>query len=103
MNWYTSDRRARLPADWDARAGKFKRQRKKVDGGKCQARLPSGKRCPRLGTDVDHRSDPDNHDDLQLLCEEHHKQKTQQEARAPGREVRRLKNRPAEQHPGDLL
>lgn len=102
MAWSSSDRRARLPANWDAIRSAFKRKRMALDGGRCQGRLPSGKRCPRLGTDADHRSDPDNHDDLQWLCRKHHDDKTQNEARAPGREVRRLKYRPAEEHPGDL-
>jgi hypothetical protein len=101
MGWEGHDRD--LPPDWPAIRGKFIRQRKHIDGGRCQKRLPSGARCPRPGTDVDHRSDRDDHTDLQLLCDAHHKAKTQQEARAPGQWARGSKKRPGEQHPGDLL
>lgn len=93
--WENSDRRSRLPSNW----GTLVKEVHRRDGGRCTWRLPSGKRCPRKGTDVDHRRNNDDHSlsNLQLLCVDHHKQKTAMEARA-GRRPRRLK-RPPEAHP----
>lgn len=97
--WEGSDRRSRLPADWDQRVKAVKER----DGGRCRWKLPSGARCPRRGTDVDHKRNDDDHDlsNLQLLCRDHHNKKTAIESwrakkskRKPGRE------RPTEQHPG---
>jgi 5-methylcytosine-specific restriction protein A len=98
--WETSDRRLRLPPDWNQRVAEVKRR----DGGRCTWRLPSGKRCPRPGSDVDHRENDDNHDlsNLQLLCRHHHEKKTLREAWA-GRQKRRQKpEKRVERHPGML-
>lgn len=97
MAWETSDRRDRLPPDWHKRVAKVKER----DGGRCTWKLRSGKRCPRRGTDVDHRVSGDNHElsNLQLLCEDHHKRKTQWEAQA-GRGKRKPPPRREERHPG---
>lgn len=99
MAWETSDRRARLPADWSALvAAVWKR-----DGGRCTWRLPSGARCPRPGRDVDHRVAGDDHrmSNLQLLCGTHHDRKTQREAWA-GRKKLKTKKRREERQPGRL-
>lgn len=97
MTWDTSDRRERLPADWWQRVKAVKER----DGNRCTWRLPSGKRCPRRGTDVDHRKPGDDHSlaNLQLLCPDHHKRKTAGEAYA-GRMRRKGRQRPDERHPG---
>ncbi len=96
MAWETSDRRLRLPPDWKQRVAKVWER----DKGQCTWRLPSGKRCPRPGADVDHRVNNDNHDlsNLQLLCRHHHDKKTGREALA-GRRIKRT-GRPEEPHPG---
>ncbi len=98
MAWATSNRRAELPADWP------KRRQACLDtaGGRCEQILPSGARCPRPATDADHKSDPNNHDDLQALCRKHHNDKTSKEAHA-ARAKKGSKNRPAERrHPGRI-
>lgn len=97
MAWETSDRRARLPADWPKLVVKVKER----DGGRCTWRLPSGARCPRPGTDVDHRNPGDDHSlsNLQLLCKYHHDKKTLREA-YQGRKKRKLPRRREERHPG---
>jgi 5-methylcytosine-specific restriction endonuclease McrA len=96
--WQNSDRRSRLPADWNERVAKVWAR----DGGRCTWRLPSGARCPRPGRDVDHRRNDDNHslDNLQLLCGDHHDKKTQGEARRAKAARRKKPRRPEEQHPG---
>lgn len=96
MAWETSDRRARLPADWKKRVAAIWAR----DGGRCTWRLPkTGKRCPRKGADVDHIRNNDDHSpsNLRLLCRVHHDQKTQREAQR-GR-AKRPKRAP-EAHPG---
>ena len=100
MAWETSDRRDRLPADWKQRVAAVKKR----DGGRCTWKLPSGARCPRAGTDVDHRVPGDNHDlrNLQLLCDHHHKKKTAREAWAGKHRRRKPKKRPSPRHPGAL-
>jgi len=99
MAWETSDRRARLPADWNQRVA----QVKKRDGNQCTWRLPSGARCPRPGRDVDHRVNDDNHSlrNLQLLCPTHHERKTSREAWA-GKARKKPKKRAPERQPGLL-
>ena len=98
MAWGTEGRD--LPPDWKQRvAAVWKR-----DGGQCRWILPkSGTRCPRKGSDVDHRYGPSRHhlEDLWLLCREHHDRKTGKEAFA-GRQRRKAKKRPDEAHPGRL-
>lgn len=60
-------------------------------------------RCSYPGKDVDHiinlaNGGTDDLTNLQLLCEWHHKRKTQAEARANRKP--RTERRPAEKHPG---
>ena len=96
MGWEGSDRRAQLPPDWARRVAATKERA----GGQCEAILPiSGKRCPRRGTDCDHKGDPLDHDDLQWLCPTHHKQKTSREA-YQARQPKGSRTRRAERHPG---
>ena len=99
MAWESSDRRARLPANWSD----LVKQVWKRDGGQCTWKLPSGKRCPRKGADVDHRKNNDDHSlsNLQLLCRAHHDKKTQREAWA-GRRRKKPAPRREERHPGRL-
>lgn len=97
-NWLTSDRRAGLPADWDAR-------RKRVldrDGHRCQLRWRG---CTEKATDVDHRRRGNDHSlsNLQSACSTCHKQKTAKESAARKAALRARAKRPAERHPGEQL
>lgn len=97
--WDNSDRRERLPENW---ATELVPAVKKRDGGRCTWRLPSGKRCPRPGTEVDHRVAGDDHSlrNLQLLCGDHHAKKTAQEGRRAKAAKRASRYRSTEDHPG---
>lgn len=99
MAWEGSDRRERLPDDWPDRVAYVKER----DRGRCTWKLPSHKRCPRRGTDVDHRIPGDDHsyENLQLLCAHHHAQKTAREG-LQGRRKRRAPRRTPEAQPGRL-
>lgn len=102
-NWQGSDRRERLPPDWE-------RTRKRIlrrDGNRCTHRDQYGDRCQSMATDVDHIVAGDNHDDsnLRALCAFHHQKKSSSEgaaarARAQWRNKKRFSR--AEQHPGLL-
>jgi 5-methylcytosine-specific restriction endonuclease McrA len=98
MAWETSDRRERLPSNWSA----LVKQVKVRDGGRCTWKLPSGARCPRAGTDVDHRRPGDDHSlrNLQLLCRHHHDKKTAREAWMGKRAARKPRQKRVEKHPG---
>lgn len=98
MAWEGSDRRSRLPANWAALVG----QVKKRDQNRCTWILPSRKRCPRPGTDVDHRRPGDDHSlrNLQLLCAHHHEVKTAMDNRRAKGAIRASKRRAPEEHPG---
>lgn len=96
MSWDGSDRRERLPEDWPARRAACIA----AAGGRCQALLPSGARCPRPATDADHKVPNDDHGprNLQALCKHHHGKKSAGEGNAARR--RPSAKRPAEDHPG---
>lgn len=94
MSWETSDRRDRLPADWDARVAAVKRRAK----GRCEETHHAAG-CDGRGRDVDHIEQGDDHSlaNLQYLSIPCHLRKT------------RLDNgysaavkAPVEQHPGRL-
>ena len=76
----------------------------KRDEGRCTWKLPSGARCPRPATDVDHKYDPEDHRDqaLQSLCAHHHGKKTQREAWAGRQKRKKTRSRREERHPGSL-
>lgn len=94
MPWETSNRRAELPADWD----KIRVAQLERDDNRCTWRLPSGKRCPRRATEVDHYGDKNDHTKLRSLCSDHHKQHTQSQARRARQKGSR--RRRGEDHPG---
>lgn len=101
MAWDSSDRRARLPANWND----LVRQVKERDQNRCTWKLPAtGARCPRRGTDVDHRVPGDDHSlrNLQLLCHHHHERKTVREAWAGRQRRRGSTKRAPEAHPGAI-
>jgi 5-methylcytosine-specific restriction protein A len=98
-NW-DSSRRPKDPPHWkQLRAHTIARA-----GGLCQASPP----CTYPGTQVDHILNVlsgGTHDlnNLQLLCDWHHKQKTAQEAaKARAAKPRHTERRKPEQHPGLL-
>lgn len=107
MAWQTSDRRERLPGNWGAlvRAVKARAKRtSKLGIEQCEWRLPSGKRCPRVGKEVDHRIPNDDHgmDNLRLLCPHHHGKKSSSEGRQAREAFKQSKYRPREDHPGTI-
>jgi 5-methylcytosine-specific restriction endonuclease McrA len=77
---------------------------KKRAKGQCQKRLPSGARCPRRGTDVDHIIPNDDHSlkNLRLLCQHHHGQKSAVEGFQAREAFKRSRFRPREDHPGTV-
>lgn len=100
MSWETSSRRDRLPEDWDQR----RRAVLARCGGRCEAYVRGGGRCPHRATDVDHKRPGDDHSmrNLQGLCSTHHGIKSSREGAAARRALRALRRRPPEDHPGRL-
>jgi 5-methylcytosine-specific restriction protein A len=101
VNWQESDRRSRLPANWPALVAKVKKRAK----GQCEWRLPSRKRCPREGSECDHRVAGDDHrlSNLQWLCDFHHGKKSSLEGRQAKAALRNSRYRDREEHPGTVL
>lgn len=77
MGWNSSNRKSRLPSDWSARRARVGRR----DSWCCQAELASGFQCLEPGNQIDHinRFGGDDDENLQVLCEYHHKIKSSQE------------------------
>ena len=77
MPWETSNRRERLPADWQARR-RFVLER---CGHRCEWMISRGERCPDRATDVDHIKPGDDHSfrNLRGLCSKHHARKSSSE------------------------
>ncbi|WP_407360528.1 HNH endonuclease signature motif containing protein [Microbacterium sp. LBN7] len=102
MAW--TQRHDPLPSDCNAR----RRQTATRAGWRCEAPLDMGARCPEAGMDCDHIINTRSAEgqamgdavhgrwNLQWLCKEHHREKTQAEAKA-AREYRRSFGR----HPGE--
>ena len=95
MPWSTSDRRSRLPADWQRRRARILRR----DRYRCQLRDHG---CLGIATEVDHIEAGDNHDDANLhaVCERCHTAKTLAEAAAARAAIRARGLRNPEAHPG---
>ena len=99
--WDSSDRRRRLPPDWEA----LRRAALIRDDGECQW-VEGGVLCLRPATDVDHvqPSGPDVLTNLQSLCGEHHARKSGREGnaamRAKRRQISERLRKPPEKHPG---
>lgn len=96
MPWDTSNRRDRLPSDWQRKRMRVLRR----DSYRCRATDSLGRRCDGKGSDVDHivAGDNDDEDNLQTLCSWHHARKSSAEGNA-ARRPRATLTRPAEQHP----
>lgn len=99
MAWSTSTRAARLPPDWPNIRTLVKQRAR----GRCQA-SEHHPDCNRIGTDVDHIEQGDNHalDNLQLLSGPCHRAKTARETAERNRARAAMRRRPQEQHPGAL-
>lgn len=97
MTW-GSEKGRELPPNWESEIVPAVKLR---DGGRCKWILPSGQRCPRPGTDVDHRGDPDNHSlrNLRLLCGFHHGRRTAKQGLQARAERKAKKFRRGEEHP----
>lgn len=76
-NWGSSDRKSRLPADWEAR----RKVVGKRDHWLCQWRLEDGSKCGLPGNQVDHiiPSGSDEPENLRVLCQAHHAFKSSSE------------------------
>ncbi|MGG7307551.1 HNH endonuclease [Curtobacterium sp. AB451] len=97
--WEGSDRRERLPRDWEHRRNIVRDNA----GGRCEATMRDGSRCTERGTDCDHIVRGDNHalSNLQWLCGWHHNKKTAREALEARRSTSRpLARKATERHPG---
>lgn len=95
--WKGSDRRERLPADWEARR-RFVFER---DGGQCTEQTRRG-RCKAPATDCDHVVPGDDHSyaNLTSLCGPHHAEKSAREGAAAREALSTATRRPPEFHPG---
>lgn len=95
MSWSTSDRRSRLPADWDS----IKRRILRRDKFKCQLNYVG---CTRKASQVDHKNPGDDHRDqnLQAVCASCHSLKSSREGHEAQAKLRKLRLRPTERHPG---
>ncbi len=99
--WRDSDRRSRLPANWES----LRKQVHRRDNSQCQVRLPSGSRCLEPAVDVDHIRAGDDHrlSNLRCICDWHHSKKSAREgAMAYNAKMKRSKAkfRRVETHPG---
>ena len=75
-NWADSDRRQRLPPDWDARCVEVYR----LKGHRCYV-VEYGRRCPNRATQVDHVRRGDDHsiENLAPICDDCHGRKSSRE------------------------
>lgn len=101
MPWSSSDRRSRLPADWDRRRVKVLKR----DHFECQWRMRDGTICGAYANQCDHIDAGDDHslENLQALCETHHKPKSSSEGGRAAQARRRMMNnrfKRVEDHPG---
>lgn len=100
--WQGSERRATLPKDWRHTRAPYVLKR---DGHRCRWILPSGARCPRVATEVDHIGDATDHSyaNLRALCEHHHGKRSSKQGNDARRQKSKVKRqRPARRHPGTL-
>lgn len=98
--WKGSNRRSRLPTDWE----QIRRDILDRDGSQCQhVRYDTGHKCLLPAHDVDHiiNNDDDSYTNLQALCPWHHKQKSGREGGTASGKARRARAQQAKPlHPG---
>lgn len=121
MTWTTSNRRQRLPKNWN----QIRKQILQTTNGKCAGLAEPGwgtghwedgptgtpyagprwhhTNCTTLATDIDHiqRGDLNRPGNLQPLCHTCHAAKTTAEVRAIHAHKTRMRTRPTPQHPCD--
>lgn len=97
MGWETSRRRYRLPDNWAEIRLPVLREADYV----CELQLEGV--CLGRATEVDHikRGDDHSRENLRAVCHRCHAKKSSAEGNARKRELRALRNRPAERHPGE--
>lgn len=97
MPWSTSDRRARLPRNWQQIRSAVRARAH----GACEAEKHDP-RCDGIGTDCDHITPGDDHriESLMWLSGPCHRAKTARETAERNRQIATLKRRHTEQHPG---
>jgi 5-methylcytosine-specific restriction protein A len=73
-------------------------------GGRCEVIKKNGKRCYDKATDVDHIEHGDDHspENLQGICDWHHKRKSSREGNAAQAVTRNALKRPPEAPPGAI-
>ena len=100
MGWETSNRKERLPADWQARRLRILRR----DRYACQARNASGVKCNAPAREVDHVIAGDDHSpsNLRAICTPCHARKSSREGHEAWMAKRIPVRRPPEPHPADL-
>lgn len=96
--WQGSDRRDRLPSNWDTeiRPAILKR-----DSYRCRW-IEHNQRCTARATDVDHINRGDDHrpQNLRALCAPHHARKSSAEGNQAKAQRKTLMLRPQRPHPG---
>lgn len=100
-NWSGSNRRERLPGNWESlRQDQFKK-----DGYRCTWYV-NGERCPNRATEVDHiQAKTDDHGRLRSLCQDHHATKSGREGAAALNAMKakaKTMFRRDEDHPGGI-
>lgn len=122
MTWTTSNRRTRLPKNWN----QLRKQILQTTNGKCAGLATPGwgtgywedgphgtpyagprwhhTNCTTHATDIDHirRGDSNRPDNLQPLCHPCHASKTTAEVRAIHAHKTHMRTRPTPQHPCDF-
>jgi 5-methylcytosine-specific restriction protein A len=99
--WKGSTRKSRLPPDWP----QIRLRIGTRDNWQCQWRMPNGFICGAHANQIDHKVPGDDHSDenLQCLCEEHHKVKSSSEGGAAKyaaiKAAKARVARPQEEHP----
>lgn len=100
--WAGSDRRARLPDDWEDRRAAVKARA----GGRCEyiifPRRGGYFRCGAEGADADHIDRGDDHSlgNLRWICPPHHRHKSSSEGNAAKAAIKARGRRELPQHPG---
>lgn len=100
MSWEGSDRKQRLPKNWQA----LRKQVLVRDKRMCQiVSIETGYICGLEANEVDHIIHGDNHElsNLQAICTWHHRRKSSQEGNASKIKYA-PRNRKPEKHPGSL-
>ena len=107
MNWNTSNRRGRLPSNWQSirlKVAKRAKDSSTLGIPQCEYHDRYGRRCRAEGAEADHvragaGGDCHDVDALQWLCKPHHKWKTQQDA-AEGKAAKAARRyRRLDEHP----